>query len=128
MLVFLRGYPGYQCPLCSKQVGELLAIAPQLSDARADVVFVYPGVAKDLTAKSKEFLAEKQLPTGFNLVVDKDYEVVNAYRLRWQAPRETAYPSTFVIDPTGVIRYAKISQTHGDRAPVKEVLAALGKP
>ena len=128
VLVFLRGYPGYQCPLCSRQVGELLAKTEELAAARTNVVFVYPGVAKDLTAKSKEFLVDKQLPSGFNMVIDQDYEVVNAYHLRWQAPRETAYPSTFVIDPTGVIRYAKISQTHGDRAPVKEVLAALGKP
>lgn len=128
VLVFLRGYPGYQCPLCTRQVGELLAKADDLSGARADVVYVYPGVSKDLSAKAKEFLADKKLPTGFTMVVDQDYKVVNAYRVRWEAPRETAYPSTFVIDPTGVIRYAKISQTHGDRAPVKDVLAALGKP
>ncbi len=127
VLIFLRGYPGYQCPLCSRQVGEFLAKAEELSAAHADVVFIYPGLAKDLTTKSKEFLAEKQLPSGFTMVIDQDYEVVNAYRLRWQAARETAYPSTFVIDPTGVIRYSKISHTHGDRAPVKEVLAALGK-
>ncbi len=62
------------------------------------------------------------------MVIDRDYQVVNAYHLRWEAPNETAYPATFVIDPTGVIRYAKISQTHGDRAAVQEVLAALGKP
>ena len=127
VLVFLRGYPGYQCPLCTRQFGELLANADKLENARADVVFVYPGVSKELTTKAKEFLADKRLPTGFTIVIDQDYEVVKAYRLRWEAPRETAYPSTFVIDPTGVIRYAKISQTHGDRAPVKEVLAALGK-
>ena len=126
VLVFLRGYPGYQCPLCNRQVGELLAKAKDFANARADVVFIYPGVSKELTEKAKEFLADKQLPTGFSVVVDQDYEVVKAYRLRWEAPRETAYPSTFVIDPTGVIRYAKISQTHGDRAPVKEVLDALG--
>ena len=126
--MFLRGYPGYQCPLCTRQVGELLAKSKDLAGAGADVVFVYPGVSKDLTAKSKEFLADKQLPTGFTMVVDQDYEVVNAYHLRWEATRETAYPSTFVIDPTGVIRYAKISQTHGDRTPAKDVLAALGKP
>lgn len=127
VLVFLRGYPGYQCPLCTRQVAELLTKKEELAATRADIVLVYPGVNKDLTEKSKEFLADAQLPSGFKLVVDQDYKVVNAYRVRWQAPRETAYPSTFVIDPTGTIRYAKISQTHGDRAPVKEVLEALGK-
>jgi peroxiredoxin len=127
VLVFLRGYPGYQCPVCKRQVGELLSKSEQLLSARADVVFVYPGALKDLTEKSKEFLADKQLPSGFTMVIDRDYQVVNAYHLRWEAPNETAYPATFVIDPTGVIRYAKISQTHGDRAAVKEVLAALGQ-
>ena len=126
VLVFLRGYPGYQCPLCSRQVGELIGKAEQLSEARADVLFVYPGVAKDLVAKSKEFLADKQLPPTFKLVIDQDYKVVNAYKIRWEAPRETAYPSTFVIDPTGVIRYSKISESHGGRAPVNEILQTLG--
>jgi len=126
VLVFLRGYPGYQCPLCSRQVGELIGKADVLSAARADVLLVYPGVAKDLTAKSKEFMANKQLPPNFKLVVDTDYQIVNAYKLRWEAPRETAYPATLVIDPTGVVRYTKISETHGDRAPVKDVLNALG--
>ncbi len=126
VLVFLRGYPGYQCPLCTRQVGELIGKADELTAARADVLFVYPGVAKDLTAKSKEFMAEKQLPPNFKLVVDTDYQIVNAYKLRWEAPRETAYPATLVIDPTGVVRYTKISETHGDRAPLKDVLNALG--
>jgi thioredoxin-dependent peroxiredoxin len=39
--------------------------------------------------------------------------------------RETAYPSTFVIDANRMIRYAKISMSHGDRAPVDAVLKAL---
>ena len=128
VLVFLRGYPGYQCPVCKRQVGELLSKSEQLLSARADVVFVYPGALKELTEKSKEFLADKQLPAGFTMVIDRDYQVVNAYHLRWEATKETAYPATFVIDPTGVIRYAKISQTHGDSASVQEVLAVLGKP
>ena len=126
VLVFLRGYPGYQCPLCSRQVGELIGKADEFGAARTDLLFVYPGVAKDLNAKSKEFMAGKLLPPNFKMIVDSDYKIVNAYRLRWEAPRETAYPATLVIDPTGVVRYTKISETHGDRAPVKDVLNAIG--
>ena len=44
----------------------------------------------------------------------------------WDAPRETAYPSTFVIDQGGVIRFAKVSKSHGGRAATGEVLKALG--
>ena len=126
VLVFLRGYPGYQCPLCTRQVAELIGKANELTDARADVLFVYPGVAKDLVAKANEFLADNQLPPTFKLVIDQDYKAVNAYKIRWEAPRETAYPSTFVVDPTGVIRYAKISDSHGGRAPLNEILQTLG--
>ncbi len=126
VLVFLRGYPGYQCPLCSRQVAELIRKAEELSTARGDVVLVYPGVAKDLTVKAKEFVADNSLPANFKLIVDSDYQIVRTYKLRWEAPRETAYPATLVIDPTGVVRFTKISETHGDRAEFKDVLNALG--
>src|SRR5437868_3589433 len=48
VLVVLRGYPGYQCPLCTKQVGELIGKADELKKAGAQVVFVYPGPADKL--------------------------------------------------------------------------------
>ena len=59
------------------------------------------------------------------LLLDPDYSFTNAYGLRWDAPRETAYPSTFVIDTDGTVRYAKISKSHGDRAEVSDVIKAL---
>ena len=51
--------------------------------------------------------------------------MVNAYGLRWDAPNETAYPSTFIVHRDGLIRFAKVSRTHGGRASATEVLAAL---
>ncbi len=122
VLVFLRGFPGYQCPICSRQVGELIAKAEEFAVAKTQVIFIYPGPNKDLTIKAQEFMAGKSLPTGFQLIVDTDFKIVNAYHLRWDAPRETAFPSTFVIDPSGTIRLAKISKTHGGRASVQEIL------
>ena len=52
---------------------------------------------------------------------------VSAYKLRWIAPRETAYPATFVIGPDRVVRHAKVSTTHGGRASAKEILGALDR-
>lgn len=126
VLVFLRGYPGYQCPLCTRQVGDLIAKADDFAAAKANVVFVYPGTVKDLTNKAQEFVASSPLPTGYQLVIDPDYKIVNDYKVRWDAPRETAFPSTFVIDPTGFIRFAKVSKTHGDRTTAKEILSVIG--
>ena len=54
--------------------------------------------AQDLGAKANEFLADKKLPENFDLVLDPGYEFTNMYGFRWDAPHETAYPSTFLIE------------------------------
>jgi thioredoxin-dependent peroxiredoxin len=126
-LLVLRGYPGYQCPICNRQVGQFLGQATKFTAAGARVVMVYPGPSKELQARAHEFIEGKTLPKHFTLVIDPDYVFTNAYHLRWEAERETAYPSTFVIGQDGKIRLAKVSRTHGDRASAEEVLRALGK-
>lgn len=125
VLVVLRGFPGYQCPLCTRQVKELVDNAPAISAARARVLFVYPGPASIVQSKAEEFAADKNLATHFEMLLDPDYTFTNLYGLRWDAPKETSYPSTFVLDKTGKIVYAKVSNTHGGRAPAKEILSAL---
>ena len=127
VLLVLRGYPGYQCPICTKQVGAFIAGASKLQDANAKVLMVYPGPSDELQKRAEEFITGKTLPEGFQLVIDPDYKFTNAWKLRWDANRETAYPSTFVIGKDGKIDFAKISRTHGDRSNVKEILESLEK-
>ncbi len=127
VLVVLRGYPGYQCPLCTRQVAEFSAQANAIRATGARVVMVYPGPADDLAKRADEFLKGKTLPDGFTLLLDPDYTFTNRYGLRWDAPKETAYPSTFVIDRDGMVRFAKVSKTHGGRSSAKEVVDALAK-
>ncbi|HAH44287.1 peroxiredoxin family protein [Gimesia sp.] len=127
VLLVLRGYPGYQCPICTRQVGQYISNAAKLKAANASVMMVYPGAAKDLEKRAEEFIRDQSLPENFYFLVDPDYKFTNAYHLRWDAKRETAYPSTFVIGTDGKIKYAKISKTHGGRANAKEVLQALGE-
>lgn len=125
VLVVLRGYPGYQCPACNAQVSQFLGKAKEFNAAGAQVLMVYPGPGKELPQRAGEFLKDRKLPDGFRLLLDPDYKFTNAYHLRWNAVRETAYPSTFVIDTNHKIRFAKISMAHGGRAPVDVVLKAL---
>lgn len=129
VLVVLRGWPGYQCPICDRQVQNFIGSASGLAEAKVQLIFVYPGPAADLKAHAQEFKAwkGKQWPTEFLYVLDPDYSLVNAYNLRWNAPRETAYPSTFVLDDKGVVRFVRISHTHGDRTTAKEILAEIKK-
>ncbi len=125
VVIVLRGNPGYQCPLCTRQVGQFFTAAKRLQKEQAQVVLIYPGPAAGLNGKAQEFLGDKALPAGFHLVTDGDYTFTNAWNLRWDAPRETAYPSTFVLDGALKVYYAQVSKTHGDRADVEDVLKAL---
>jgi peroxiredoxin len=127
VLVVLRGYPGYQCPYCNRQVQDFIQKAQGFADAGARVVLVYPGPPQDLGARANEFLADKKLPNNIQLVLDPGYDFTNMYRLRWDAPHETAYPSTFLIDRQGVIFFSKVVKEHGGRTTAAEIIDALPK-
>ncbi len=125
VLVVLRGYPGYQCGICARQVTGLIAKADEFAAAGARVLMVYPGPLRGLEKRAVEFLKGSQLPTPFTMLVDPGYKFTNAYDLRWDAPRETAYPSTFVIGKDGKVSFAKISKEHGGRTKASDILAKL---
>jgi thioredoxin-dependent peroxiredoxin len=127
VLVVLRGFPGYQCPMCNRQVQDFLQNGAALAGAAGRVILVYPGPPADLKARAEEFLSDKKIPANFELVLDPDYKFTNLYNLRWNAPQETAYPATFIIDPNGIIIFSNISKSHGGRVKAAEILAALRK-
>ena len=125
VLVVLRGFPGYQCPLCTRQVNEFIGRAKDFAAKGVRVVMIYPGPANAIDAKAKEFLANKDWPADFVFLLDPDYAFTHAYNLRWDAPKETAYPSTFVIGRDGRVKFAKVSTSHGGRASAAEILGKL---
>lgn len=127
VILVLRGWPGCQCPICTRQMGDFLTKAEEFQAEKASVVLVYPGPADNLADHAKEFLGEKALPSPFLFVTDPDYAFTTRYRLRWHEPRETACPSTFVVDRNGNVRFAKVSKTHAGRTSVKEVLAVVSR-
>lgn len=126
VLIVLRGYPGYQCPLCQMQVHDFIVHAHDFAAMHARVLLVYPGPPAHLDQRAKEFLeTESQLPANVVLVVDPDYVATNLYGLRWNAPRETAYPSTFILNKKGKVIFEKISHSHGDRLSAEDALEHL---
>jgi len=125
VLVVLRGYPGYQCPFCTRQVADYVNKADKFSKRNAAVVLVYPGPSKDLERYANEFVAGKEFPKNFSFAIDPGYAFVDSYGLRWDAPGETAYPSTFIIGKDGRVTFRKISHEHGDRTASTDVLMAL---
>lgn len=132
VLVVLRGWPGYQCPFCTRQAHDFVSNADKLKAAGVQVVMVYPGPADGLMAHGTAFLQDKDWPNGFFFVLDPDYSFTKSYGLRWDAPRETAYPSTFIIGKGGKVTFAHVSKKHGDRVSsdtvLKELNAGMTKP
>jgi thioredoxin-dependent peroxiredoxin len=125
VLIVGRGWPGYQCPFCTRQFAEFRSHAKELQAAGARVLWIYPG-PEDLLAKhAADFTGTEPLPPNFRVLVDPGYTFTKAYGLRWDAPKETAYPATFVIDRDGIIRFANVSLEHGGRTPVADVLKSL---
>jgi peroxiredoxin len=126
VLVVLRGFPGYQCPYCQKQAHDFIEHAADFAAKNASVILVYPGPPAKLDQHAKEFLAQQpNLPTNVVLVIDPDYALTNRYGLRWDAPGETAFPSTFILDRKGTIIFEKISREHADRTTANEILARI---
>jgi peroxiredoxin Q/BCP len=126
VLVLLRGFPGYQCPYCVKQVHDFVEHSADFAAKKVNVVLVYPGPPADLDQHAKDFLAKQaDLPANIKLLIDPDYKMTNLYGLRWDAPHETAYPSTFILDANGKILFEKISHSHGDRTSADDILVQL---
>jgi len=126
-VIVLRGYPGYQCPICKNQVNSLINRARSFASEAHRVILVYPGKADQLEKRSEQFLGSRKLPTPFVLVRDEEMQMVENWGLRWQARTETAYPATFVIDQNGRVTWKKISDSHAGRSSSQEIIKELRK-
>src|SRR5277367_1040348 len=125
VLLELRGWPGYDCPFCTKQVHDYVRNADKLKAAGVQVLMVYPGPADDLKAHATTFLHDQNWPKDFLFVLDPDYSFTKSYGLRWEGENETAYPSTFIIYTNNKVRFAHVGKGPGDRVSSAAVLKAL---
>lgn len=90
VVVVLRGYPGYQCPLCSQQVGSLINRAQALAKETHRVIMVYPGQPTELERHAEQFIGSRAVRNPLVLVRDPAMQMVESWGLRWDAPRESA--------------------------------------
>ncbi len=102
------------------QKREIEAFGAQLAFVAAE--------RRDGVWKPGKFL-EKH-PTSFPFLLDEDCAVTKAYGLYHAFGLDAlmiARPATLVIDGTGVVRYLYRGENQNDRAPMEEVLAAVGE-
>lgn len=129
VVVVLRGFPGYQCSLCNRQVSSLINRAKAISAVTGNkprrVVLVYPGPDIGLESKARSFMGSRKLPDPFVMVRDPGMQMVTDWGLRWDARRETAYPATFVIDSSLRVRWSEISRSHAGRVGADQIVKAI---
>ena len=127
IVVVLRGFPGYQCMLCKQQVGNLINRARSLKEKVHKIILVYPGPATGLERHAEQFMGSRSIPEPLIIVRDPNLEMVTKWGLRWNAPRETAYPATYIIKQSGRVAWSKVSTNHGGRTTADELVRQLRK-
>lgn len=127
VVVVLRGYPGYQCPICMRQVATLANRAATLKRFATKVILIYPGDSESLEQQAEKFAGKRRLPEPMVIVRDDQMDTVRKWGLRWDGRKETAYPATYVIDRNGRIRWKQVSTSHAGRSTVEEILKELRK-
>ena len=120
LLLFLRGT---WCPNCRKQMeavrGEWNRVAPL-----AKVVALVGQVAPEVS----DYLSRNPMP--FPLLPDPNREVIKLYGVFQRFSLDgfrIAYPSTMIIDQSGVVRYSYVGGSQFDRPDLNQVVTELEK-
>ena len=128
VMIFVRGN---WCPFCSRQVKNLTAYYKAIVDLGARLIFVTPK-PQETTRRVAEFFdvelefwldeslaATRKLGLLLESAVPKDY-----YK---EYGSDTIWPTSLVIDASGVIRYVELSKHIIDRPNPKTLLRELRK-
>ena len=105
--------------VCQTQLGELQERYPDFQDLNTEVITV----SKDDLADAAEM--RNVVAADYIILSDPEGVAVKAYGVDNLLDDGVATPSTFIIGPDGVIRWAYIGQDASDRPSVDQTLAAL---
>ena len=137
--VILSFYRGQWCPFCNLELQALQQAMTDIESAGATLVAVSPNTPDiSLSTVEKHSLTfpvlsdlDNAVARQFNLVYELTPENIENYRAKgrdiptwngtdkWELP----LPATYVIDRSGVIRYAFVDTNHRVRAEPAEVVA-----
>lgn len=130
VLVFMRGFAGTVCPYCTTYTAQMAARYDEFTAAGAEILVVYPTREEDKAQVEtfveivNEILEEEgQESIPFPVYLDLGVKVVKHYNL----VGDLSKPSTFVLDPTGKIRYLYVGRDADDRPALDRVLDEVKK-
>ena len=138
--VVLSFFRGAWCPFCETELKALHMALPEIEARDAKLVAVSPQLVE------KSMTMAERLLLDYSILSDLGNEVAKEYGLAFEIPeefrefhdgmtnleeynRDLSYllpiPATYVIDRTGVVRYAYIDLDYTQRAEPSEVIATL---
>jgi peroxiredoxin len=125
LVVFMRGFPGYVCTYCTRQTAELVRRLDDIRATNAELFIVYPGPADaiprflDAVRRFMKTAPTARIPVP--ILLDVDLKAVEAVGIK----HKLSYPSTFLLDAQGTVRYAYIGKGPTDRPAIDDVLSAI---
>lgn len=130
VLVFMRGFAGTVCPYCTSYTAQMAARYDEFTAAGAEILIVYPTREEDKAQVDtfveivNEILEEEgQESIPFPVYLDLGVKVVKHYNL----VGDLSKPSTFVLEPSGEIRYLYVGRDADDRPALDRVLEEVKK-
>jgi len=109
---------GSECSHCKTKLKELAEVYPDVRELEAEIL----AVSFDTLAKIRNYARKVGIP--FPMLSDPSRETTEKYTLIDEG-RKAPYPSLFITDRFGVLRYQKIVEEADDLPDGKEVLAWL---
>lgn len=128
VLLFVRGT---WCPFCSKQVANLTKFYKEITDSGARLVLITPRPLEttrrvaDLFEVDFEFWLDDSLAVGKKLGLVQESGVPTDHRDQYG--EDTLWPTTLVIDASGIIRHTELSRFIADRPNPEKLLAIVKK-
>jgi len=113
--VVLLNFWATWCPPCRYEMPSMERARLRLADAPVVILGVNVGEDADTI-----FEFTGRYPVGFPLLMDRDARVIEAYPV-------TGLPTTYVIDPSGKVRYRAMGSREWDAPELLEKLRALAR-
>jgi peroxiredoxin len=121
LIVFYRGF---WCPHCRRQLGALRAATDEIDAAGAAVA----AISTQTLAAAEACVDADVGGIRFPLLVDPDSQTIDRYGVRDPIPEANgpvARPALFIVDRSGIVRFAHIGEAPDDRPALGAVLLAL---
>ncbi len=123
VLVIMRGFSGNICLYCATQTAALSNQAARFHEAGVDLMVLFPGPTESVPAFVQAVKGLRKDPPPMPIGLDVSLDLVQELGIIG----DLATPTSLIVEPGGVIRWAYVGKDIDDRPSVKDLLLAAGQ-